>query len=399
MKRALELVERGSAYYCFCSKERLAELKSESEQSGRTNLYDRRCLSLTEDEVRSRLDGGDGYVIRQKMPSTGKTVYHDVVYGDIEFDNSDLEDQILIKSDGMPTYNFANVVDDHMMAITHVVRGSEYLSSTPKYNLLYQSFGWEIPVYVHLPLIVKEGGRKLSKREGDPSFVDLLESGYLPEAIINYIALLGWSPPDNREFFSLEELAGVFSIGGINRSPSFFDVEKLRYFNAEHIRHKTQEEFHELALPYITKAFGGAGDLDGAGVDTRKIAQTLFKRTEVLGDIPGMIGFIAKMPEFENDLYVHKKMKTDEKIAESALSLSLPVLRELSVWDDEHIRAALTELAESNGMKGGQILWPVRVAVSGLPVTPGGAVEILDILGRDESIRRIENAYEKLRGI
>jgi glutamyl-tRNA synthetase len=325
------------------------------------------------------------------MPISGKTVYNDAVYGTIEFDNATLEDQILIKSDGMPTYNFANVVDDHLMAITHIVRGSEYLSSTPKYNLLYQSFGWEIPVYVHLPLVVKEGGRKLAKRDGDPTFNDLLEMGYLPEAIVNYIALLGWSPPDNREFFTLDELAEVFSIGGIGRSPSFFDMEKLKYFNAEHIRHKSEEEFHDLALPYIRKAIGGAC------LDTGKIAQALFRRTEVLSDIPGMIGFLREMPEFSGDLYVHRKMKTDERTAEAALSLSLPLLGGLECWDGEHIRGALSKLAEGNAMKGSQILWPLRVAVSGLPVTPGGAVEILDILGKAESLRRIESALSRLR--
>ena len=390
MKYALELIKRGAAYYCFCSKERLAELKSEHELAGMTNLYDRRCLSLTESDVGAKLAAGEAFVIRQKMPQTGKTVYRDAVYGEIEFDNSELEDQILIKSDGMPTYNFANVIDDHLMDISHIVRGSEYLSSTPKYNLLYQSFGWDVPIYVHLPLIVKEGGKKLSKRDGDPSFIDLLDMGFLPEAIINYIAMLGWSPPDNREFFTLKELAGVFSIGSISRSPAFFDIEKLKYFNAEHIRHKTDEEFHDLALPYIKKAVGCDR------LDTRKIAKTLFKRTETLADIPGMIGFLETMPEYSSELYTHKKMKTDEDIAKTAFSLSLPLLRDLPQWDEASIRDALNALAESNAMKGSQILWPLRVAVSGLPVTPGGAVELLDILGRAESVRRIEAALAKL---
>jgi glutamyl-tRNA synthetase len=392
MDYARTLIERGKAYYCFCAKERLAELKAENELHGRTNAYDRRCISLDEETIRGRLDGGAEYVIRQKMPTTGVTIFHDSVYGDIAFDNAELEDQILIKSDGMPTYNFANVVDDHLMEITHVVRGSEYISSTPKYNLLYESFGWDVPVYVHLPQIVKEGGRKLSKREGDPSFLDLTEKGYLPEAIINYLALLGWSPPDNRELYTLKELEGVFSIEGIGKSPSFFDIEKLRFFNAEHIRGKTPDEFYDLALPYIR-----AG-VSRESIDARKIAATLFKRTEALGEIPGMIGFYEEMPEFSNDLYSNKKMKTDEVLAAKALLISLPALRALPRWDGEDIRAALSAIAEENGLKNGQILWPLRIAVTGLSVTPGGAVEILEILGRDESVKRTEAALEKLKG-
>ena len=391
IKYADELIRRGAAYYCFCTKERLAEAKRENELAGRTNAYDRHCLSLTESDIRAHLDNGDEFVIRQKMPTEGNTVFHDAVYGDITFDNCDLEDQILIKSDGYPTYNFANVIDDHLMAITHVVRGSEYLSSTPKYNLLYESFGWEVPVYVHLPQIVKEGGRKLSKREGDPSFVDLLDMGFLPEAIVNYIALLGWSPHDNREFFTIDELAGVFSIDGISKSPSTFDVVKLRYFNAEYIRRKTPEEFHALALPYIQKV------IKNPMTDTRKIAALLLKRTEVLSEIPGMIGFFEEMPDFSDELYTHKKMKSDPDVARAALSAALPLLRELQEWDGASIHDALAELAVKHEMKNSQILWPLRTALSGLQVTPGGAVEILDILGRGESIKRLEAAYQRLQ--
>ena len=386
MEHAKVLIDRGAAYYCFCSKERLAALRLENESAGKTNMYDRHCLSLSQDEVHGKLSGGAEFVVRQKMPTSGKTVFTDAVYGEIEFDNSELEDQILVKSDGLPTYNFANVVDDHLMAITHVIRGSEYLSSTPKYNLLYESFGWDVPVYVHLPQIVKEGGRKLSKREGDPSFFDLLEMGFLPEAVINFIAMLGWSPPDNREFFTLDELAGVFSVGGISKSPSYMDMAKLRYFNAEYIRRKSPEEFHALALPYIKQA------VSDPRMDTRMIAQTLSKRTEVLGDIPGMIGFLEAVPEFSAELYTHKKMKTDAASAKIALAATAPILRELPRWDADSIHAALNELASANGMKSGQILWPLRVALSGLPVTPGGAVEILEILGREESLRRLEAA-------
>ena len=390
MKYALRLVERGAAYHCFCSKERLAALKDENERAGLTNFYDRRCLSLPQSAVRENLDGGAEFVIRQKMPSSGKTVFRDAVYGEMEFDNRYLEDQILIKSDGLPTYNFANVVDDHLMAITHVARGSEYLTSTPKYHLLYGAFGWEPPVYVHLPQIVKEGGKKLSKREGDASFFDLLEEGYMQEAIVNWIVLMGWSPPDNREVFTLGELAETFSIKGISKSPASMDLAKLRYFNAEHLRRKTPEEFYELALPYIKQAIANPG------VDARKVAQTLSQRTEMLCEIPGMIGFIEEMPEFSDELYTHKKMKTDPDIAKTALKLALPALSGLSPWDGEHIRDALTALAEGAGLKNSQILWPLRVALTGLPVTPGGAVEIADILGREESLRRIEAAYDKL---
>jgi glutamyl-tRNA synthetase len=390
MEYAKELVDRGAAYYCFCTRERLAGLREENERAGRTNFYDRRCLALSNAEVRQNLDANKPFVIRQKMPSGGSTVFHDAVYGEITVDNSELEDQVLIKSDGMPTYNFANVVDDHLMAITHVVRGSEYLSSTPKYNLLYEAFGWDIPVYVHLPTIVKEGGQKFSKRAGDPSFVDLLEMGYLPEALVNYIALLGWAPRDNQEFFSVAELAGVFSIEGISKSPSTFDYAKLNYFNAEYLRRKSPEEFHALALPYIQKA------VRDPRLDTFKISRTLQQRTETLRDIPGMIDFFDALPVFTAELYTHKKMKTDPDVAKNALSLALPVLRGLELWSPEPLHAALVGLAEQNGFKNSQVLWPLRVALSGKPVTPGGAVEIADILGKDESLRRVEAALAAL---
>ena len=390
MRHAEFLIENGSAYYCFCSKERLAELKLKNESEGRTNLYDRRCLSLSREQAGEAVKSGAEYVIRQKMPNAGKTAYHDVVYGDLEFDNHDLEDQILIKSDGFPTYNFANVVDDHLMAITHVVRGSEYLTSTPKYNLLYQSFGWKPPVYVHLPQIVKEGGRKLSKREGDMSFSELADMGYLPEAIINFIAFLGWSPPGNRELYTLDELARDFSIAGVSKSPSVFDENKLRFFNAEHIRLKTPDEFHALALPYIKSVIG---DLD---IDTAKIARLLFRRTEVFNEIPDMIGFFKEAPAFSDELYINKKMKTDQETSKQTLILSLPVLDGITDWDYDHIHDTLSAFASDNALKNGQVLWPLRVALSGLPVTPGGAVEILDILGKAESVRRISDAIGKL---
>jgi glutamyl-tRNA synthetase len=419
-KHAEELVAHGRAYYCFCTKERLAELKDSNERAGVTNIYDRRCLSLTDAEIRRRVDMSEPYVIRQKMPRAGATAFHDAVYGDISVDNAELEDQILIKSDGLPTYNFANVVDDHLMGITHVVRGSEYLSSAPKYNLLYEAFGWDVPEYVHLPVIVKEGGQKISKRAGDASFEDLLGMGYLPEAIVNYIALLGWSPPDNREFFTLGELAEVFSAGGISKSPSTFDFAKLRYFNAEYIRRMPHGDFAALAEPYIRQS------ARNASIDARKVALTLQQRTEALADIPPAIDFYDALPDYGLELFTHKKMKTDRASSLASLKAALPVLESLAradggtgggnrdgsggsetgggncdgsadaAWSHQRIHDALAGLAAQMQVKGGQVMWPLRIALSGKAVTPGGAVEIAEILGRAESLRRIRIAIARL---
>jgi len=326
------------------------------------------------------------------MPTEGTTTFHDVVYGEITVENSELEDQILIKSDGYPTYNFANVIDDHLMNITHVVRGCEYLSSTPKYNLLYQAFGWEIPTYVHLPLIVKPDGSKISKRKGDATFEDLLAEGYLVEAIINYLALLGWSPDSNQEIFSLAELEKTFSIERISKSPSVFDMAKLRWFNGEYIRAMSLEDFHEIALPWIKK--GLEKDLP-----TLPIAKMIQPRTEVLSEIPEKLGFFNSLCEYDLELYTHKKMKTNPEISLKSLKAALPVLENLSDWSEKSIYDALMALAEEQELKSGQVFWPLRIAVSGQLVTPGGAVEIAEVLGKEETIRRINIGIERLSAV
>lgn len=386
---AEELVRKGHAYYCFCSKERLESLQKQYKDRGEVFRYDRHCLGLSEEEVKRKLEAGEPYVIRQKMPTEGTTTFHDVVYGEITVDNSELEDQILIKSDGYPTYNFANVIDDHLMNITHVVRGCEYLSSTPKYNLLYQAFGWEIPTYIHLPLIVKPDGSKISKRKGDATFEDLLAEGYLVEAIINYLALLGWSPDSNQEIFSLAELEKIFSIERISKSPSVFDMAKLRWFNGEYIRAMPLEAFHEIALPWIKK--GLEKDLP-----TLPIARMIQPRTEVLSEIPEKLGFFNHLVEYDLELYTHKKMKTNPENSLESLKAALPVLENLSDWTEKGIYDALMALAEQLGIKSGQMFWPIRIAVSGQLVTPGGAVEIAEVLGKEETIRRIKTGIERL---
>jgi glutamyl-tRNA synthetase len=387
---AKELIQKGAAYYCFCSKERLASLKEKHEAEGVTNMYDRCCLNLDSREIEEKLKSGQPYVIRQKMPRTGTTSFHDVVYGTITVENKELDDQILLKSDGLPTYNFANVVDDHLMHITHVVRGNEYLSSSPKYNLLYEAFGWEIPEYIHVPLILKSSGQKLSKRAGDPSFEDLVSMGYLVEAIINYVALLGWSPGENREIFTLEELEKIFDVKGISKSPAIFDLEKLKWMNGEHIRKLSLEEFHKLASPYYE------GTIKNKDLDLLAVSKILQPRTEVLSSIPESVDFLDSLPEYSNDLYIHKKMKTNEQIALTSLSAALPVLEGLEAWDNDSIHDALISLAAEMGIKNGQMLWPVRTALSGKAVTPGGAIEIAAILGKDETIKRIKLGIEKL---
>lgn len=389
---AEELVKKGHAYYCFCSKERLESLQNRYKERGEVFRYDRHCLGLSEEEVKRRLEAGEPYVIRQKMPTEGTTTFHDVVYGEITVENSELEDQILIKSDGYPTYNFANVIDDHLMNITHVVRGCEYLSSTPKYNLLYQAFGWEIPTYVHLPLIVKPDGSKISKRKGDATFEDLLAEGYLVEAIINYLALLGWSPDSNQEIFSLAELEKIFSIERISKSPSVFDMAKLRWFNGEYIRAMSLEDFHEIALPWIKK--GLEKDLP-----TLPIAKMIQPRTEVLSEIPEKLGFFNSLCEYDLELYTHKKMKTNPEISLKSLKAALPVLENLSDWSEKSIYDALMALAEEQELKSGQVFWPLRIAVSGQLVTPGGAVEIAEVLGKEETIRRINIGIERLSAV
>jgi glutamyl-tRNA synthetase len=390
MEYAKKLIGLGHAYYCFCSKERLAALKEESEQQGKQYKYDRHCLDLTSEETERKLAEGVPFVIRQKMPDTGSTSFEDAVYGTITVDNSELEDQILIKSDGLPTYNFANVIDDHLMGITHVVRGNEYLSSTPKYNLLYSAFGWEIPVYVHVSTIITPEGRKLSKRLGDPSFEDLISQGFLPEAVVNFVALLGWSPGTEQEIFSLKELEQVFDIRGISKSPAVFDMAKLRWMNGEYIRKMTPEQFHEAASPYYSEA------LKEKVTDTFRLSRLLQPRTEAFSDIPAMTDFFESLPHYDISLYDHKKMKTDAAVSLTALKAALPVLEKAGTWENDALYAALTGLAGEMGLKNSQILWPVRTALSGKAATPGGATELAELLGKDESVRRILKGIDKL---
>lgn len=387
-KYALELVEKGAAYYCFCDKDRLQELKAVQEASGVSPMYDRHCRSLPKEEVSRLLAAGTPYVIRQKIPLEGTTTFHDELFGDITVENSTLDDQILIKADGMPTYNFANVVDDHLMGITHVVRGNEYLASSPKYNLLYEAFGWEVPKYIHVSPIMKDKHQKLSKRNGDASFEDLVAKGYLAEAIINYIALLGWAPKSERELFTLEELKTEFDIDGLSKSPSIFDPLKLRAINAEYIRRLSPEEFFGCARPYLEQA------IKRQDVDLRAIAALLQNRTEVLSDIPGQVDFIDSLPEYELSLYDNKKMKTNPETALDALTRSLPALEALEEWNENTIHDALFSLIKSLDVKNGYILWPVRVAVSGRQFTPGGALELCCILGKKDSLDRIRRSID-----
>lgn len=392
MGYAKELVEKGEAYYCFCTKERLESLKESNAEGAAFAKYDRHCLHLSKEEVQAKLDAGVPFVIRQKMPDSGTTTFSDVVYGDITVENTELDDQILMKADGFPTYNFANVVDDHLMHITHVVRGSEYLSSTPKYNLLYQAFGWEPPVYVHLPAVMRDAHHKLSKRHGDKSFEDLVKEGYVVEAIINYIALLGWSPSGTQEIFSLKELEENFDMAGLSKSPAIFDIKKLTWMNSEYLKAMDFDKFYALAEPKLKEA------LAGTDLDLKKIAALLQKRLETLNDIPGLVEFFKTLPVYGTELYTHKKMKTNDEIALSSLEAALPVLENLADWNTDSIHDALMALVGELGIKNGQLLWPVRTALSGEPTSPGGAMELADILGKEESLRRIRKGIELLKG-
>ena len=388
---AEQLLREGKAYRCFCSRERLDALRGENPENGG---YDRHCRNLPRGEVERLLAAGKPYVIRQKMPTEGSTTFTDAVYGEITIENRELEDQILLKSDGYPTYNFANVVDDHLMEITHVVRGCEYLTSTPKYNLLYEAFGWQVPVYVHLPLIMGKNAdgtvSKLSKRHGSTSFNDLVDEGYLPQAIVNYIALLGWCPKDNRELFTLGELVENFSIDGISKSPAVFDYDKLLWFNGEIIRAMSPEKFLERALPYLRRVFPQG--------DRRwdVLAGVLQPRVTRFSDIPGMIGFLKELPDYPAEYFIHKKSKTNLENSADMLRAAIRELEGLSDWSPEMIRGSLLDLARKLGVKNGTLLWPVRIAAAGTLVTPGGAIEILCFLGRDEALRRLAAGLQKL---
>ena len=387
---ARQLVEKGGAYYCFCTKERLDEARAEAEKKGETFKYDKHCLHLSKEEVQRRLDAGEPYVIRQNVPTSGKASFDDALYGHVEVDCDTLDDNVLIKADGLPTYNFANVIDDHTMAITHVMRGTEYLSSAPKYNLLYEAFGWTPPIYVHLPVVMRDATRKLSKRYGDPSFEDLLDQGYLQEAIINFIALLGWSPRSEREFFTLQELEQVFDLEGLNKSPSIFDMNKLTWFNGEYMRKLSPEQFLEKATPWLAKA------LDPRRFDFARIAQLLQNRVEVLSQIPEMVDFLARMPAFDTGLYTHKKMKTNPEIALDALKKLYPVVEGIADFSEQGIHDTLMAAIAQLGMKNGQALWPLRIAISGKASTPGGAIEIACLLGKAETLNRMRQSIAQL---
>lgn len=389
---AKELVEKGHAYYCFCDKERLDQVKEIQKASGIAPKYDGHCRNLGSEEVQKKLKSGAPYVIRQKMPQEGSTTFHDAVFGEITFENSDLDDQILIKSDQMPTYNFANVVDDHLMEISHVIRGSEYLSSTPKYNLLYDAFGWSRPVYIHCPPVMKNSTEKLSKRNGDATFEDLMNKGYLPQAVVNYIVMLGWSPKSEEEIFSLSELVDVFDISGISKSPAIFDLPKLTAINAKYIRNMSDEEFWSYAEPYVKSVCQKE-------IDFKLLSQMLKTRTEIFKDIPQQVDFIDSLPKYSSDLYIHKKMKTNEENSLDALKKILPVLEKVETWSKESVHDALFDLIKSLNLKNGRILWPLRVALSGKSFTPGGGIELAALLGKDESISRIKKGIQKLESI
>lgn len=380
MEYAKKLIELGGAYYCFCSKERLESLTDENGN----RKYDKHCLSLSKEEVEARLKAGEPFVIRQNIPKEGKSSYDDLVYGTITVDYSELEDNVLIKSDGMPTYNFANVVDDHLMGITHVVRGTEYLSSTPKYNLMYDAFGWERPKYIHLPTIMKDATRKLSKRYGDANFDDFVNKGYLPEAIVNYVALLGWSPKENIEKMSMQQMIELFSLDGVSKSPSIFDDAKLRWLNGEYIKQMSDEEFAKISEPFFkkSKVYGK--------YDLIKLAALMKTRVEIMSEIPEKINFLEEFGEYDTELFVHKKMKTDRDLARSVLPMILEVLEKVDDYSHDPLHDALIALATEKGLKNGQVLWTARVALTGKDVTPGGAIEMAEILGKDECLRRVK---------
>lgn len=388
---AKQLVEKGEAYYCFCTKERLDMLRTNAEALKRPFRYDKHCVKLSKEEIEEKLANGESYVIRQNNPTEGKTTFDDVIYGKISVDNSELDDMILIKSDGLPTYNFANVVDDHLMSITHVVRGSEYLSSAPKYNRLYEAFGWDIPIYVHCPPIMKDQHHKLSKRNGDASFEDLLAKGYLKDAVLNYIALLGWNPGNEQEIFSLQGLIEAFDYKNINKSPAVFDTIKLNWMNGEYIKKLPVEEFTKLALPYYKKV------LTKESLDLNKISELLQTRLELLSEIPEQVDFFEELPEYDIDMYLHKRMKTTYENSLTSLEGALAKFEALEDWTFDNIKTTCMDLVKELEVKNGVVLWPIRTAVSGKKFTPGGAFEIADILGKEETLKRLKVGIEKLK--
>ena len=388
MKYAKQLIDKGEAYYCFCDQERLDSLK-QVVAGKEISIYDKHCLHLSKEEVEEKLASGIPYVIRQNVPKEGQTKFVDALYGEIIVDNSELDDMILIKSDGYPTYNFANVIDDHLMGITHVVRGNEYLSSTPKYNRLYEAFGWDIPVYIHCPLITDENHKKLSKRAGHSSYEDLIEQGFLSDAVVNFVALLGWSPEDNREIFSLQELVEAFDYHHISKSPAVFDMTKLKWMNGEYIKAMDDDEFYEMALPYIKKTVT-------KDYDYKKLAAMAKTRIEIFPDIYELLDFFEEVPEYDSEMYVHKKMKTTKESSLEVLKELLPKFEALEDYSNDSLYAVLTDYVKEKGCKNGYAMWPVRTAVSGKQMTPGGATEIMEVIGKEESIKRLKAAIEKL---
>lgn len=388
---AEQLIKSGHAYRCFCTKEELEERRAAAAERGETFKYDKHCLHLSEAEIQAKLDAGVPYVIRQNVPTEGTTSFTDMVFGTITVNNSDLDDNILIKADGMPTYNFANVVDDHLMKISHVMRGMEYLSSTPKYNLLYEAFGWEIPHYIHMTPIMRDAQHKLSKRDGDASYADFVDKGYLKEALVNYVALLGWNPGDDREIFSLSELCEAFDVSGMSKSPAIFDPEKLTWMNAQYIMALSKEEFTRHAMPWYEKA-------GIANMDTDILCRILQQRVRVFNEIPDMVDFLTKFDEdYDAALFTNKKSKTDSAVSKAVLEMVIPVLEALPNWNEELLHDTLIGMAAEKGMKNGTLLWPVRIAMAGKAVTPGGAIEIGVLLGREETLRRLKLGLEKLQ--
>ena len=391
-KYAKLLCEKGGAYYCFCQKGEEEEAPAEDEGK-EIRKHVCACRDLPLDEALRRVEAGEPFVIRQRIPHEGTTTFHDASFGDITVENKELEDQVLLKSDGLPTYNFANVVDDHLMGITHVVRGTEYLSSAPKYNLLYQAFGWEVPTYVHCSPVMRDAQHKMSKRSGDPSYEDLIRAGYLTPAVLNYVALLGWSPKGElaeQEFFTLPELVKAFDISGISKSPAVFDINKLRWMNAEYMKKLTSEEFFTKAEPWLKKA------VTSPAIDLRKVAALVQSRCEILSDLPERVDFLDRLPEYETELYVHKKSKTNLENSLDTLRTLLPVLEAQEDWSNEGLYERLVALAAEKEVKNSVILWPLRVALSGKASTPGGAMELASLLGKEASIARVKKGIELL---
>ena len=390
LKYAKQLIEQGDAYYCFCDKERLESLRSKVSETGtEIVVYDKHCLHLSKEEIEANLAAGKPYVIRINMPTEGTTTFHDEIYGDITVPNEELDDMILIKSDGYPTYNFANVVDDHLMGITHVVRGNEYLSSAPKYNRIYEAFGWDVPVYVHCPLITDENHKKLSKRCGHSSYEDLLDQGFVSEAIVNYVALLGWCPEGTQEIFSLEELVEAFDYSHMSKSPAVFDIQKLKWMNSEYLKAMDFDRFYEMAEPYIKEVIT-------KDIDLKKIAALVKTRIEIFPDIREHIDFFEELPEYDTSMYCHKKMKTNEETSLEVLRETLPLLERQEDYSNDALYNTLKSYVDEKGVKIGYVMWPLRTAVSGKQSTPGGATEIMEVLGKEESLARIRRGIEKL---